>query len=271
MVPPFGELPLDGVVATLRSELDRAMGLDPALRDAEGTTVTSSGQLEGSGIVIVTAAERHRVVWCDPGVEATLADLADGRRSTDPGDLAAEVRSRGASEVGTSVLHVVHRRGLRDVEVPEGATFEHRPVGEVHAAIDRLVAACPVDEVVEAGFDDLPDHAHLTLGCEPDGEPVVAVVRRRIASAPSFGDLGVLVRPSATGRGWGAGAASLAARECFAAGRLPLCRCEARHGASLRLAARLGFRRVGELRVSRFAAQTRTSSSDTSSGGDVAR
>lgn len=269
-MPPFGELPLDGVVATFRATLDRSMGLDPSSRATAATTVTATDQLSGTGLVVVVAAARHRVVWCDPVVRDQFLDLTDRHRAPDVDALAAEVRRRGATEVGTSILHVVHRRGLRSVDLPGGAVVDRLPIEEAGRLLDELVASCSTEDVAEAGFDD-PVDGCVTIVEDGEGQAIAAVIERPTRMAATFGDLGILVRPSARGRGWGAGAASRAARESFAAGRLPLYRCEARHGPSLRLAARLGFRRVGELWVSRFGAQTRTSSSDTSSGSDASR
>ncbi|MEM9710956.1 MAG: hypothetical protein AAGA17_01950 [Actinomycetota bacterium] len=253
-VPPFGQLPLDGVVATYRSELDRTLGLDPARRTSTGTSVTTSGLLTGTGLVVVARAERHRVVSCDPAVVGSLDDLA-GPVSADPDELVATIRDRGGVEVGTWVDHVVHRRGLRDLGAPDDGTFDTRPDdGAATTALDELVTAGAAEDVTAAGFERPADRSWLTIGCDRTGEVVVAAQLRAASWTPSFGEVGVLLRPSARGTEWAAAAASLAARRAFATGRLPLMRCDDLDSGALQLAARLGFRRVTELWASRFPA-----------------
>lgn len=250
-VPPFGELPIDGVVATFLTALDRTMGIDPAVRRMAGSTLTSSSQLADSGLVIVTAAGRHRVVWCDPRVVEDYADVVAPRTTPEVDELVTQVRDRGAEPLGRSLLHVVHRRGLRDPGLPEGGVVVDLDQAEATGPVRSLLDACGDDDVDVAGFGDDPRPARVTLASEPDGTAVAAVIRRPTLMSDGVIDLGVLTHPDRRGEGWAAGATAQAARSVFAAGALPLYRCEASHRTSVRLAARLGFRRAAELHVLR--------------------
>lgn len=263
-MPPFGELPLDGVVATFRTALDRSLGLDPGQREVAATTVSDSSVLVGTGLVAITAAGRHRLVACDPAVREVVADLADVRRTADPAELAFEVARRGAEEIETTALQIVHRAGLRGAELPPGGSVVRCPGTDAADVVDELITACQQDVAVETGLALQPLTA-ATIASDRSGVPVAAVTERPATLAPGFAELGVLVRASARAQGWGAGVVAAATTGCFAAGRLPMCRSEIGHGTALRLAARLGYRRVGELRVSRFDAYASTSSSGRSS------
>lgn len=252
-MPPFGELPIDGVVGMFRTALDRWMGFDPTLRRASGSTLTAPDSLAGSGLVIVTAAERHRVVWCDPALRARVAGVVDPRSAPEPEQITAGVRDLGGTLVGRSVLHVLHRRGLRDPGLPEGASVLDDDLAAVGPQIDELRGAATAREIDEGGFGHDERSARVTVVTDPVGEVVSGVVRRAARMSATFVDLGVLTHPGRREEGWGSGALAAAARTVFDAGALPLYRCEAGNETSLSLGLRLGFRRAAELDVVRFA------------------
>ncbi|MEO1063248.1 MAG: hypothetical protein AAFZ07_17680 [Actinomycetota bacterium] len=250
-MPPFGELPLDGVVATFRSALDRSLGLENGRRQEAATSVTSAPLLAGTGLVLVTAAGRHRLIACDPAVVERVAELATRHGTPDLGELSYELRRRGAEEVEVAALQVVHHQGLRPIELPDGGSLRRRPGREAAAELAELAAACPDEHRDPAGLAGAEPTA-VTFAVDADGAILAAVTETPAALAPGFSELVVQVRPSARGQGWGASSVAAAAVACFGAGRLPMFRNAIGHGVALRLAARVGFRRVGELWVSRF-------------------
>lgn len=251
-MPPFGELPIDGVVGVFRAALDRWMGFDPTLRKASGSTLTTPDSLVGSRLAIMTTAERHRVVWCDPELRSTVAVVVDPRRAPGSDELASALRDLGGIRVGRSLLHVLHRRGLRDPGLPEGADVHDADLAAMTPEVDELRAAASAREIDESGFghDDRP--ARITLVTDRSGDVVAGVVRRPTLMSATFVDLGVLTHPARRQQGWGAGAVAAAARSVFAAGVLPLYRSEAGNEVSLSLGRGLGFREAAELDVVRF-------------------
>lgn len=250
-MPPFGELPIDGVVATFLTALDRAMGIDPARRRTSGSTLTTSAQLADSGLVIVTAAGRHRVVWSDPELVGRLDGIVAPRAAPDADELVDAIRDRGAEPIGRSVLHVVHRRGLRPAGLPEGGALVDLEHAAATAALRPLLDTAPPVDVEVAGFGDDPRPARVTVALDGTQQSVAAVVRRATHLSDGVVDLGVLTHPQRRGEGWAGAVLAHGTHAVLDGGAIPLYRCEATHEPALQLASRLGYRRAAELHVLR--------------------
>ncbi|WP_146792628.1 GNAT family N-acetyltransferase [Agrococcus baldri] len=212
----------DGV--RLRAAWADALGTAPSALEGSGVTRVVRDALDA---VIVVELAGATVVAAPPSAKAALAGLsADARHDVDaiaaalPGSRA--IGSANLLFTGVRPAHPAH-------EVAEASSLDVATVG----------AALPEEEWAEAGVQQMEHRWAVHDGAGP---VAVAGFQRWHGSVAH---LGVAVAPDRRGQGYADSAAARAVTAAIDAGLIAQWRCRVGNDASLRLADRLGFTRLG--------------------------
>lgn len=212
----------DGV--RLRAAWAEALGTSPAALQGAGVTRVEREELD---VVLVLALGAATVIAAPPSAKAALAAL--------PAHALHDAEAIAAALPGSRPIGTAHPlfAGARPVhpshEVAEATSLDVASVG----------AAMPADEWGEAGVQEM----ERRWAARDGGAPAAIAGYQRWHG--TIAHLGVATAPASRGRGLGRSVAAAAACAAIDAGLVAQWRCRVGNAASLRLAERLGFTRLG--------------------------
>ena len=224
----------------------RAAGTDPSIVDRPGVTVAGEADRAGTGVVSAYLLGGHLLLRCDPSVVERCRE-----RFTPDDEPTLEHFEAGVADAeeryGRGLVHVVSdppAAAAGIVRVLDAADRSDR------AHIGALIEADPEGaEFAEIELEALDEHM---VGVPVDDGLGVFASERPWDIDPLFADVGVLTHPDHRRKGLAACAVSELCHRVWAAGRLPLYRCDATNLASKALAARIGFVEAATLSAVRF-------------------
>ncbi|SFS10953.1 Protein N-acetyltransferase, RimJ/RimL family [Agrococcus baldri] len=211
--------------ARLRAAWAEALGTAPSALEGTGITRVERADLDA---VLVLELGAATVIATPPSAKAVLAALpAWALRDAD----AIAAALPGSRAIGTAhLLFAGARPAHPQHQVAEATSLDVASVG----------AAVPEDEWEEAGVQSM--ERRWAVRDERDGAAAVAGYQHWHGT---IAHLGVATAPDQRGRGYGRSAAARAMCEAIDAGLVAQWRCRVGNEASLRLAERLGFTRLG--------------------------
>lgn len=213
--------------------LDR---LDP------GRSLRPRPERAGTDVVTIYRLGEHVLVWSDPARVDDCARLLAGVPDTLDGGAVHDELALSGVDLGTNHLHLLAGPGPIDPGAPDG--LERRELRREDPAdvalVAELLAATPDDDADEAELD-VDDLDPLLVGLIDGGVLVAEAGWRPFDLADRFADIGVLVRPSARGRGLAPVVVAAACAAAIRDGRAPLYRCDVTNPGSLATARRVGF------------------------------
>lgn len=210
--------------ARLRAAWAEALGAAPSALEGTGVTRVERAELDA---VIVLELGSAIVVAAPPSAKSALAGL-DIAALRDADAIAAALP--GSTAIGTAQLLFTGTRPAHPQhEVVEASSLDVASVG----------AALPEDEWAEAGVQEME---HRWAVHQKQEAAAIAGYQRWHGTVAH---LGVAVTPSRRRRGYAFSAAAHAVSAAVDAGLLAQWRCRIGNEASLRLADRLGFTRMG--------------------------
>ncbi|WP_206448045.1 GNAT family N-acetyltransferase [Agrococcus sp. KRD186] len=212
--------------ARLRAAWADALGTAPSALEGTGITRVERADLDA---VIVLELGAATVVAAPPSAKAPLAALpAWALRDAD----AIAAALPGSRAIGTAHLLFAGARPAHP---------QHRVVEAVSLDIASVGAAVPEDEWDEAGVQAM----ERRWAVRDERDDTAAAVAGYQHWHGTIAHLGVATAPAQRGRGYGRSAATRAVCAAIDAGLVAQWRCRVGNEASLRLAERLGFTRLG--------------------------
>ena len=196
-----------------------------------GTTVAPSAHIPLDRILLFARGETT-IVRVHPERHALVAGLATPARALRAADLRAALGGAAGSDVPAEQLLYTDAASFRPA--PPIATRELGPEDE--AIWSELVSACTEREVE---LSEIELGQPFVLGGF-EGERIVAA-SSYLRPGGVIADIGVLARPDARGKGYGAAVASAVARRAFDRGLIPQWWALVSNRPSVAIARRLGF------------------------------
>lgn len=224
-------------------ELLESGGLARDLMDRPGTSLATTEDRVGSRICVRYVMGDHVVLWHDPELTPVLEPLADTGRSMTENEWMALVEEQGWNFLGGAIMKVFPETAASLADTPSDVTvhqFDWSRDADL-ALVQALIDVSSEEDLDEAEveMDDLDDIAFGLL--DPDGSIAAYASSRPWDRGDNFGDIGVIVRSDARGRGLGVAVVSVVVAELRRRGIDPLYRCDPENAGSDRLSAALGF------------------------------
>ncbi len=242
------------------SSMVTAMGSSPEVLERLGTTVVADPNRSPDTVACYQIGH-HTIIPCGSAVSsvaelrAAVEQLATGEQALDHAAFRSWATEHGASIVGQAVMKTRSAPMGRPATLPgQRHVFDWNEPDDLDR-ISAFVGTCDPDDLDEAELD-LDQLDGLAVGLlDQRGTPAAYASSRPFEEDPSFGDIGVIVRPGQRNGGWGGAVVqTLIETVLLPLGIEPLYRCDTGNSASDRLSAGLGFTPALSLTVVRFPA-----------------
>lgn len=243
------EFSLHQITNTYLAALWSSMELDPQQLDSPQTLIRSEPDRVESDMAVAYHLGPLTVIRTDPALADDVQELVSPDETLDAERFKAWATERGWLFIDGGDQHLIDSSGLRVAPIPAGAELQDldRENADHRSLIADFVARNDPEDVEEAEVE-LDNLDPLIIGLVDGTGAVRAMASGRVwDDEESFDDIGVLVDDELRGQGWGAAVVSALCQASFAAGRLPLYRCNWSRTASKALAMSLGFTLVAQV------------------------